>query len=283
MKRRGASRASRASPRRGMAKNISLPTLQGQELYDALYAQGYHSNLNTTRAGEALKVFQGSLPASFGVRSVLDVGCSHGYAVNMLWSLGFVASGVDISSKAVEMAKKWRGEPEAQCVAPCFARGTATSIPWPSKSFDAIISTDALEHVEKNDTDAAVAELSRVARKMLVLKISRSGDFVTPLQRKSLVSYLHEKQQNESIPNNLHPSAYPPQWWIQKFESAHGWKVHHQLAIPHGRPWVCCTFVLIRANASTTMHEATISQRVRALRSVRSSGASNVGELYHVR
>ena len=71
----------------------------GAALYDALYATGYHANLNTTRALHL------NLSGALGVRSVLDVGCSHGYAVSWLWRHGIKASGLDVSSIAIAKAK----------------------------------------------------------------------------------------------------------------------------------------------------------------------------------
>ena len=85
--------------------------LRGAELYDALYSQrGYHSNLNTTRSKEIHPVVLNA-SAELGLHSFLDIGCSHGWIVQWLWQHGFRASGVDVSSVAIEMARKARGEP----------------------------------------------------------------------------------------------------------------------------------------------------------------------------
>ena len=51
-----------------------------------------------------------NLSGALGVRSVLDVGCSHGYAVSWLWRHGIKASGLDVSSIAISKAKAARGE-----------------------------------------------------------------------------------------------------------------------------------------------------------------------------
>ena len=121
--------------------------LAGAELYDALYATGYHANGNTSRAHELIEYLTTTnVSIVHGVTSVLDVGCSHGFAVEKLWSAGFVASGVDISSLAVAKAREFRGEPKDRCRTPCFAVGNASALPWERNAFDAIMSSDVLEH-----------------------------------------------------------------------------------------------------------------------------------------
>ena len=243
-----------------LAASSPPPVLRGAQLYDALYATGYHSSLNTTRAQEALQTLH-SHAAAFGVRSVLDVGCSHGFAVQQLWSMGFIASGVDVSALAVAKAKRARGEPEGRCILPCFVRGSATQIPWPSGAFDAILSTDALEHVEKNDTIPAVIELSRVAGKMLVLKIAQRGDMVSAGQHHAWAQRQHQLVQTSSdptalpsgvLPRDLHPSTHGPMWWVERFEKLGGWQLHSVLPTPAHRPWMCCGFTLVRWDATRT-------------------------------
>ena len=161
----------------------TTPVLSGKELYDALYASGYHGLRNHTRAHELLSYLADTnRTANLGVRSVLDVGCSHGYAVSALWTAGYVASGVDLSTVAIDRARQIRGN--GSCVQRCFAQGSATAIPWPTHAFDAIMSSDVLEHVEPADVPAAVTEISRVASRLLVLKIAAGGDQVDAKQHR---------------------------------------------------------------------------------------------------
>ena len=235
--------------------NAMRPTLSGAELYDALYASGYHGMRNHTRAGEVLSFMSDTnRTASLGVHSVLDLGCSHGFAVASLWSMGYTASGVDISSVAVERARQIRDEPTSRCVHPCFAQGPATSLPWPTHAFDAIISSDVLEHVETADVPAAIRELSRVAARMLVLKIASRTDMV---DAKQVRLFNLEKERNTTVagksiftngvlPGNLHPTTHGPEWWIERFRNEGGWREFWRLPTPHSRPWLCCTFALRR-------------------------------------
>ena len=156
------------------------------ELYDHLYSEGYHNDTHITHSPPLLLTIRNALPA---VRSVLDVGCSHGWAVEWLWRKGYESAGVDVSSLAVALAAKTRGRPGSRSMpgrggrcwnstaagarrrTVCFEVASATSLPFPSCSFDAIMSTDVLEHLEPSDVRTAVKEFARVARRYLVLKV----------------------------------------------------------------------------------------------------------------
>ena len=238
--------------------------LAGAELYDALYATGYHANGNTSRAHELIEYLTTTnVSIVHGVTSVLDVGCSHGFAVEKLWSAGFVASGVDISSLAVAKAREVRGEPKDRCRTPCFAVGNASALPWERNAFDAIMSSDVLEHVEPVDVDSAVRELSRVAAKLLVLRISMRSDNVDGRQVKLFNEAKHtqELRNNASVssitplqgdlPQNLHPSVHGPSWWTGKFKALGGWQLLRHFPVPrdaHGHPkfYACCSIALYR-------------------------------------
>ena len=75
--------------------------LAGSQLYDELYRTGYHSDKNLTHAAVLVR----AIVNSHNVSSVLDFGCSHGYAVSTLWKHNITASGYDISQVAVKMAE----------------------------------------------------------------------------------------------------------------------------------------------------------------------------------
>jgi len=71
-----------------------------------------------------------------------------------------------------------------KCQGECFQQGSATNNPWPDTSFDAILSTDVLEHIETNDVPLVVSEFSRVVKKYLFLQISDKHESNTePLEK----------------------------------------------------------------------------------------------------
>ena len=101
--------SSRSSPPHDGAKRKTPPNeLRGKALYDLLYSVGYHSKSSTTRAQPLLSAILITAKASSSLGSVLDVGCSHGFAVKSLWEAGFRASGVDISHVAIAAARRAR-------------------------------------------------------------------------------------------------------------------------------------------------------------------------------
>ena len=221
-----------------------LPEARGAELYDALYSQrGYHGQLNLTRSRELQPAI---LNASKELRlqSFLDVGCSHGWIVQWLWQHNFRASGADISHVAINMAKDARGEPSASCVLPCFAQANpARGLPWANDSFDAVVSSDALEHIEPADVRAAASEISRVATKALVLKVSNRNDV------EAQVNVTNGTQGVMVLPRSLHPTVRWPSWWLREFQHVDpAWKMLYSL--PPARKWACCTFVLWREQLS---------------------------------
>ena len=220
----------------------SSEKMRGSKLYDALYATGYHANLHTTRARDILPAVA-NLSSLLGVDSVLDVGCSHGFAVNWLWNHGFHASGVDVSSIAVAKAKAARGEPAEKCIAPCFAQGSATKLPWADGAFGAVMSTDVLEHLQADEVDTALKELTRVASKMMILKIAQRGDTLNQKQKGAMTAI---GEAAAALPDDLHPMVRRPSWWIRRIEALSSFRKLKVLPTPAGRPWMCCTTVFVR-------------------------------------
>lgn len=90
---------------------------------------------------------------------VLDVGCGAGVLLDILKPCkGRV--GLDISPKAVEIltSKGIKGKV-----------GTLPKIDFPDKSFDVVIATETLEHLD--DPSSLLAEMKRVARKKVIVSV----------------------------------------------------------------------------------------------------------------
>ena len=230
-----------------MESATGAANITGADLYDALYQIGYHNG--TKHHADKLFEALGRAKKTFGCTksscSVLDVGCSHGGAVRELWKGGWLANGVDVSQFAILAANSHMHlRDQVHCAtAPCFQTSGATQLPFASASFDFVLSSDVLEHVEVADVPRAVAEITRVARKMAFLKISNRAEGGA----KELIK-LKSGTDPERLPKQLHATIRGPDFWLDHFES-NGWVVHHMheqedLAYAKGLPWECCTYVM---------------------------------------
>ncbi|TWT42553.1 putative S-adenosylmethionine-dependent methyltransferase [Botrimarina hoheduenensis] len=103
-----------------------------------------------------------------GVGSIVDIGCGHGHLVRELNQRGFDARGVDVSNVAVDAAN---------ATSPGrFQFGSILDLPLEDASFDCVVSTDCFEHLEQADVPRALAELWRVARQDVYLRIALKED-----------------------------------------------------------------------------------------------------------
>jgi ubiquinone/menaquinone biosynthesis C-methylase UbiE len=102
-----------------------------------------------------------------GIGSVLDVGSGNGALVRHLLREGCDAHGVDISHLAVDFSNsRTPGR---------FVQGNILSIPHPSQSFECVVVSQTLEHLEQADVPDALAELHRVAKRFVVLRVRIQG------------------------------------------------------------------------------------------------------------
>ena len=103
--------------------------------------------------------------------TVLDAGCGEGFGVDALarqepaWRI----TGVDLSEEAIAYAQEHFGE-RGQ-----FRTGSIYKLPFSDDSFDTVVCSEVLEHLE--DPVAAVQELKRVARAYVVITVPREPYF----------------------------------------------------------------------------------------------------------
>jgi ubiquinone/menaquinone biosynthesis C-methylase UbiE len=84
-------------------------------------------------------------------RRVLEVGCGRGHLLQILQEAGADAVGIDTNPQAI-----------ATGVTSGMAVGDAERLAYPDRSFDAVVSVHAIEHLE--DLDGALEEMVRVLR-----------------------------------------------------------------------------------------------------------------------
>jgi len=98
--------------------------------------------------------------------TILDAGCGEG--INLLtlceaddWSL----AGIDLDADSLQIARDALPDRVA------LDQGDLEALPYPDRSFDLVIGTEVLEHVD--DPAAALREMARVSSQHLVLSVPR--------------------------------------------------------------------------------------------------------------
>lgn len=133
-------------------------------VYGRLYRLGYHKKQGYSHATNLVQlVREGKLP----VKSALDIGCSIGWAVRELNSIGVRAAGVDVAPVAIA-----KGTAEGLDL----RLASATTLPFDDASFELVMSTDCFEHLRPQDVVQAVDEAWRVSSRYLAFKINPRAD-----------------------------------------------------------------------------------------------------------
>jgi len=98
--------------------------------------------------------------------------------------------------------------------------------------------------VDAQDVKAAVAEVSRVARNRIYVKISNRHE-----GGKTELNAL--KRSGAAVPAALHATALGPPFWLPLFDER-GWTLHHMLEdVAHVPWWECCTYIFQPATQET--------------------------------
>lgn len=90
---------------------------------------------------------------------VLDIGCAKGFLAHDFMQVvpGLEVAGVDVSSYAIEHSKE-----EVRTV---LQVASATSLPFPDKSFDLVVSINTLHNLPIYDLVRALREMERVSQR----------------------------------------------------------------------------------------------------------------------
>ena len=92
------------------------------------------------------------------VQTILDAGCGNGIITNKLIAK-YQVTGLDISPAALKYL---------QCPS---VQASITEIPFPDRSFDAVICNEVLEHLDNVSLQKAFPELKRVAKKYIIISV----------------------------------------------------------------------------------------------------------------
>ena len=101
---------------------------------------------------------------------ILDVGCGKGFLLYEFTQVlpGVEIAGLDISQYAIDHAKEE--------VRPFLRVGSATSLPWPDRTFDFVVSITTLHNLYNYELSNALKEIERVgkAKKHVIIESYRN-------------------------------------------------------------------------------------------------------------
>lgn len=102
--------------------------------------------------------------------SILDAGCGEGFSLNKLIinNVGEKLEGIENSKEAIALGKKLF--PKAK-----IKLGNICNLPYKTDSFDLVLSTEVLEHLET--PQKALLEIIRVSKKYVILSVPNEPFF----------------------------------------------------------------------------------------------------------
>lgn len=96
----------------------------------------------------------------YQVKKVLDLACGSGWLSVFLSKYNFDVTGIDISKAAIELANRWKEEDQIQNIT--FLECDIFNLPFPEKSFDAIVFNSSLEHFRLDQAKSIFNKLSSI-------------------------------------------------------------------------------------------------------------------------
>lgn len=160
--------------------------------YRLAYTESFLGNL----LQDAVNFYRAAMiKFSLNPKNCLDIGCGSGRLVYYLRKLGIEAYGIEISHYAMDAAKKE--------IKPYLKYGDITKIPHEDNAFDAVVTFDVLEHLERSVLRKAVEESIRVSRKWIFHKVYTSEN--------TWINWFHEKDFS-------HLSVLKRQYWLNMFK-----------------------------------------------------------------
>jgi len=102
------------------------------------------------------------------LNSIIDIGCGEGFIINCLNRPDI--TGVDISKKALNIAKQ--KNPECN-----FCTGSVYDLSFKKNSFDLVIATEVLEHLE--NPEKALQEIKRISKNYCLFSVPNEPYFRT--------------------------------------------------------------------------------------------------------
>ncbi|MDO8657821.1 MAG: methyltransferase domain-containing protein [Candidatus Levybacteria bacterium] len=112
-----------------------------------------------------------SLAKPLSPKTVLDAGCGEGFTMNKLtnFGIGKQVEGVEYSKEAITLGKKLF--PDLK-----FKEGSAYELPYKDNSFDLVVCTEVLEHLD--EPTEVLKETIRVSKKNIIISVPNEPFFM---------------------------------------------------------------------------------------------------------
>lgn len=161
------------------------------------------------RYSNVIKIIENIFKEGLHNNKILDLGCGDGVLSHLLNSKGAIVSGIDYSEIAIEFAKeKTKGSTID------FTHGSAYDLPYDDNSFDIVVSSDVIEHLQ--NTSIYLSEIKRVVRPKGLVVISTPIRFTEkPLDTMHVVEWYQGefiKLIESYFPNGNYMSSHPLFW-----------------------------------------------------------------------
>jgi len=152
--------------------NIKYRATSKELFYDRFSGQ-WEDKINDRETKKRLNIVFGRLlkPSELKNKKFLEVGCGLGYFSNRAYKLGAKVTGIDTGPNLIKINKK--KTPNAK-----FLVASASRLPLKDNSFDIVLSTEVIEHVE--DQERSIKEMIRVLKKGGILVITTPNRLFKP-------------------------------------------------------------------------------------------------------
>jgi len=138
------------------------------------------------RYKNVVSLLKNELPSLDG-KNVLDIGWGDGVLSYMISKEGAQVSGIDYSDIAIEFAKE-----KTKDVTIDFRQGSAYELPFEDNSFDAVVSSDVIEHLD--DVPQYLSEINRVCKDDAKVVISTPVRYTEhPLDKEHVIEWFEDE------------------------------------------------------------------------------------------
>ena len=144
-------------------------------------------------------------------KRVLDVACGEGYGSALLCEVAQSVVGIDIDQATIAHATEaYPDRPNLR-----FAEGSATALPLPPASVDAIVSFETVEHLDAADQKAMIADFARVLAPggLVVLSSPNRPEYS---DARSYTNPFHRRELDRDELGRLLDGAFPARRWYRQ-------------------------------------------------------------------